>query len=78
MDWIDEEKERRDQGVNRPLTQSDHATVNARYPGCTLEYCCECGQPTGGAGRGEDSLYIGDDGPYCSACHETAQAEKEG
>lgn len=22
-------------------------------PGCTYEYCCECGQPTGNAGRGD-------------------------
>lgn len=68
-DWIDEERERREQGINRPLLQSHHAEVNARYPGCTLEYCRECDQPTGRAGKGEDSLYgEEDDGPYCWDC----------
>ena len=34
-----------------------------------LEYCCECGYPTGRAGKGEDSLYDSDDnGPYCWEC----------
>ena len=69
MDWIDEEKQRRDLGITRPLNQDQHARVNARYPGCTLEYCCQCGEPTGRAGRGDDSLYADDDsGPYCSEC----------
>jgi len=68
-DWIDNEKARRDQGINRPLLQSNHWAVNARYPGCTLEYCCECNQPTGNAGKGEDSNYTDDDeGPYCYEC----------
>lgn len=67
-DWIDNEKLRRDQGINRGLLQSDHAAVNARYPGCTLEYCCECDQPTGNAGKGEDSNYTDDEGPYCWDC----------
>lgn len=30
-------------------------------PGCTYEYCYECGQPTGNAGRGDGSLYSEDD-----------------
>lgn len=65
-DWIDEEHERRRCGENRPLLQSQHAEVNARYPGCTLEYCCDCGAPTGRAGKAEDSLFTEDDaGPYC-------------
>ena len=68
MEWIDSEKERRDRGVNRGLLQSQHAAVNARFPGCTLEYCCECDQPTGNAGRGEDSNYTDNDGPYCDDC----------
>ncbi len=68
-DWIDDEKARRDQGINKPLLQSDHWAVNARYPGCTLEYCCECDQPTGCAGKGEDSNYTdNDEGPYCAVC----------
>ena len=33
-----------------------------------LELCCECDQPTGRAGRGEDSLYAEDVGPYCVDC----------
>jgi len=73
-DWIDEEKARRDHGINRPLLQSDHWAVNTRYPGCTLEYCCECDQPTGNAGRGEDSNYTDDDeGPYCNECFAVAE-----
>ena len=60
-DWIDDEKANRDMGINRPLLQSDHWAVNARYPGCTLEYCCECDQPTGCAGKGEDSNYTDDE-----------------
>ncbi len=72
-DWIDEEKARRDQGINRPLLQSDHWAVNARYPGTTLEYCSECGHPTGRAGRGDDSLFIDDDGPYCRECYDATK-----
>ena len=33
-----------------------------------LETCCACECPTGRAGRGEDSLYVGDEGPYCETC----------
>ena len=70
-DWIDEEKDRRDSGIVRPLLQSQHAEVNARYPGCTLEYCFLCNQPTGYAGKGEDSFYDENDlGPYCWPCWE--------
>ena len=69
MDWIDEEKIRRDKGQHRPLLQSQHNAVNARYPGCTFEYCCKCGEPTGRAGQGEDSLYTNEGkGPFCYEC----------
>ena len=69
MDWIDQEKERRDSGVNRALTQDQHAAVNARYDGCTREHCCECGEETGRAGPMEDSLFNDDgEGPFCEAC----------
>ena len=34
-----------------------------------LEQCVECGYPTGRAGAGEDSLYVGDDGPFCEDCY---------
>ena len=44
--------------------------VNSRYPGTTLEHCCECGEATGRAGIGEDSLYYEDGrGPYCQDCY---------
>lgn len=69
MDWIDQEKQRRDQMITQPLTQEQHAAVNSRHQGCTLEYCCECGGETGKAGAGEDSLYTdGGEGPYCEEC----------
>lgn len=32
------------------------------------EYCCECENATGRAGRADDSLYFGDHGPYCRDC----------
>lgn len=34
-----------------------------------IEYCIKCGEPTGNAGRTEDSLYVGHDGPYCISCY---------
>jgi hypothetical protein len=70
-DWIDEEYQRRRGGRTRPLLPLQHAEVNARYSGCTLEYCCECDQPTGRAGWLEDSLFtdIGE-GPFCWECWE--------
>jgi len=33
-----------------------------------LEYCIECGNPTGRAGILEDSLYTDAMGPYCEGC----------
>lgn len=38
----------------------------------SLEYCCECEQPTGRAGEGEDSLYdaVTGEGPYCEECYQ--------
>jgi len=69
MNWLDEERQRRDAGQRRPLLQSQHELINSRYPGCTLERCCECDDPTGRAGRGDDSLYTDEgDGPYCYDC----------
>lgn len=67
-DWIDEEKARRDHGQTRALGQDQHASVNARYPGCTREHCFICDEETGKAGRGEDSIYDDDNGPYCEEC----------
>lgn len=76
-DWIDQVKVDRDAGINKPLLQSDHWAVNARYPGCTLEFCCECDQPTGRAGRGEDSLFLDDDGPYCWDCWQNIREDAD-
>ena len=79
-DWIDEEYERRKHGENRPLLQSDHWAVNSRYPGCTLEYCCECNRATGRAGRADDSLFDDetDDGPFCRECWDERHPEERG
>jgi hypothetical protein len=42
------------------------------------EYCRKCGEPTGNAGLGEDSLYDANmDGPYCQECWDALpEAEK--
>lgn len=38
------------------------------------EMCCKCDEPTGRAGKQDDSLYLEDgSGPYCEACFEAAQ-----
>ena len=77
-DWIDEEYARRQGGETRALLPSQHQAVNARYRGCTLEYCCECDQPTGRAGRGDDSLFTEDDeGPFCWECWEEGGHNEE-
>jgi hypothetical protein len=78
MEWIDDEYSRRNLGERRALSQDQHAAVNARYPGCTLEYCCECGEATGRAGAGEDSLYTEHGGPYCDECFDKARGEGDG
>jgi len=40
-----------------------------------LEKCCLCDVPTGYAGKGEDSLYLEDAGPYCDGCYDGLPAE---
>lgn len=46
-----------------------------------LERCCECDDPTGRAGRGDDSIYAevvatGDEiGPLCSECFNRLESE---
>jgi len=41
-----------------------------------LEYCCECGAPTGKAGRGEGSNYYLDNlGPFCDECRHRLEEE---
>lgn len=67
-DWIEQEMDRRAQGQGRPLLQSEHEAINGRYPGETLEYCMECDQTTGRAGRAEDSI-------FCDTCEETVNHE---
>jgi hypothetical protein len=68
-DWIDEERDRRSQGIRHAISQEAHAAVNARHPGCTREHCFVCSEETGRAGAAEDSLYGDDDsGPYCVEC----------
>ncbi len=38
-----------------------------------LEICCQCDDPTGRAGRADDSLYTDCDwGPYCPDCWQDA------
>ena len=37
-----------------------------------LEYCFKCNDPTGRAGRYDDSLYLGNEGPYCRPCFDKA------
>lgn len=62
--WLNRE------GQPRALDQDMHRRINARhYPG-TRELCVDCDAPTGRAGRGEDSIYIGDHGPLCEQCRE--------
>jgi hypothetical protein len=36
----------------------------------SFEICCHCGNETGRAGRGEDSIYAGDLGPFCPDCRD--------
>ena len=38
----------------------------------SIERCIECDEPTGRAGRSEDSLFCDtcDAGPFCETCHE--------
>ncbi len=41
------------------------------------EFCFLCQEPTGRAGRYDDSLYDDDDnGPYCSECFERVSIER--
>mgnify|MGYP001591073086 CR=1 FL=1 len=42
-----------------------------------IERCCVCDEPTGKAGREEDSLYGDDDGPYCETCYDKKYPEEE-
>jgi hypothetical protein len=42
----------------------------------TMETCCDCGAETGRAGRGDDSLYAGDYGPYCECCWDDLRASQ--
>ncbi len=66
-DWIDEEAARRAQGIKRALSQSAHAAVNARYPGCTLQHCANCGEATGRCE--DDAIWNAEGEPICEECH---------
>ena len=61
-DWVDEIARERASGINRPLLPSEHAAVNARYPGCTVKCCPGCDAPI-------------DDAQ--SLCNECAEAEED-
>ena len=42
-----------------------------------LERCCKCDEPTGRAGKGDDSIYLdGGEGPFCLACYYPARCEE--
>ena len=41
----------------------------------SFEYCCNCDEPTGGAGKGKDSLYVDDGGPYCPSCYDLVRVK---
>ena len=47
-----------------------------------IERCCDCDDPTGRAGRADDSLYVEteDDviGPLCAECYRQRVPEPEG
>ncbi|MDD1730484.1 MAG: hypothetical protein LUQ50_15625 [Methanospirillum sp.] len=44
----------------------------------SFEYCWICGDLTGRAGRGEDSLYdTNDEGPYCEDCWDATGEDYE-
>ena len=49
----------------KPITDAGHAGFK------DIEICVKCGEPTGRAGRADDSLYDeNDNGPYCWECFE--------
>ena len=41
-----------------------------------IERCCECDEPTGKAGRLDDSLYDDGEGPFCEDCFHKRLAKK--
>ena len=56
-------------------SQAEHQHINAdSYPG-TREICINCGDPTGKAGKGDDSLYLYDEGPYCQDCYDQIKGD---
>ena len=44
-----------------------------------VEICCECDEPTGRAGKDEDSFYSEDtgNGPYCEQCFNELEEQSE-
>lgn len=58
-------------GKRHAMTQDAHERWNAQhYPG-TRQLCVGCNEPTGRCE--EDSIWIGDEGPFCEACLETTK-----
>ena len=56
-------------------SQAEHQHINAdSYPG-TREICINCGDPTGKAGKDDDSLYLYDEGPYCQDCYDQIKGD---
>ena len=74
IDWIDMVKKERDNGINRALDQSQHESVNARYPGLTLQTCDLCGDETGRCE--EDELDDEEGNIYCENCYKEHLANK--
>ena len=42
-----------------------------------IERCVECDEPTGKAGRLDDSLYDEGEGPFCEDCFHKRQSNEE-
>jgi hypothetical protein len=43
--------------------------------GMKIEKCIECDEPTGRAGKCEESLYVEESGPFCEACFKWKAAQ---
>jgi len=62
--------------AHRGCCGTEHDPQQGKLHG-ECEYCFVCGEPTGRAGRADDSLYIGDQGPYCEECYANAKEPAE-
>ena len=60
-------------GKRRAMAQDEHERWNDRhYPG-TRQLCWKCKEPTERCE--EDSLYLGDFGPFCTSCYDEENPE---